>query len=123
MYENGQLNQVERFFANLTEKQIRRGVHRSTRELERGTLVLLRLRGASTAAERLRSWVAFSWRSEQFCNLNRQSRRKAIQNAHSRIFDSPFEPSHVRAVDSRVRSERLLRKALKNPYSAQIPGH
>lgn len=29
------INQVERFFADLTEKQIRRGVHRSTRELER----------------------------------------------------------------------------------------
>jgi transposase len=28
------VNQVERFFANLTEKQIRRGVHRSTAELE-----------------------------------------------------------------------------------------
>jgi transposase len=28
------LNPVERFFANLTEKQIRRGVHRSTAELE-----------------------------------------------------------------------------------------
>ena len=28
------LNQVERFFAELTEKQIRRGVHRSTYELE-----------------------------------------------------------------------------------------
>ena len=28
------LNQVERFFANLTEKQIRRGVHRSTAALE-----------------------------------------------------------------------------------------
>ena len=28
------LNQVERFFANLTEKQIRRGVHRSTGQLE-----------------------------------------------------------------------------------------
>ena len=28
------LNQVERFFALLTEKQIRRGVHRSTQELE-----------------------------------------------------------------------------------------
>lgn len=28
------LNQVERFFADLTEKQIRRGVHRSTQELE-----------------------------------------------------------------------------------------
>ena len=28
------LNQVERFFADLTEKQIRRGVHRSTAELE-----------------------------------------------------------------------------------------
>ena len=29
------LNQVERFFADLTDKQIRRGVHRSTVELER----------------------------------------------------------------------------------------
>ena len=29
------LNQVERFFADLTEKQIRRGIHRSTAELER----------------------------------------------------------------------------------------
>jgi len=29
------INQVERFFADLTEKQIRRGVHRSTRQLER----------------------------------------------------------------------------------------
>lgn len=28
------LNQVERFFAELTEKQIRRGIHRSTEELE-----------------------------------------------------------------------------------------
>lgn len=28
------INQVERFFADLTEKQIRRGVHRSTAELE-----------------------------------------------------------------------------------------
>ena len=29
------INQVERFFALLTDKQIRRGVHRSTRQLER----------------------------------------------------------------------------------------
>jgi transposase len=28
------INQIERFFANLTEKQIRRGVHRSTAELK-----------------------------------------------------------------------------------------
>jgi len=28
------INQVERFFANLTKKQIRRGIHRSTTELE-----------------------------------------------------------------------------------------
>jgi transposase len=28
------VNQIERFFADLTERQIRRGVHRSTRELE-----------------------------------------------------------------------------------------
>jgi hypothetical protein len=29
------INQVDRFFANLTEHQIRRGVHRSTRRLEK----------------------------------------------------------------------------------------
>jgi hypothetical protein len=29
------VNQVERFFATLTERQIRRGTHRSTVELER----------------------------------------------------------------------------------------
>ena len=28
------VNQVERFFADITDKQIRRGVHRSTQELE-----------------------------------------------------------------------------------------
>ena len=32
------LNQVERFFAELTDKQIRRGVHRSTGELERAII-------------------------------------------------------------------------------------
>ncbi len=32
------LNQAERFFALLTEKQLRRGVHRSTRELEEAIL-------------------------------------------------------------------------------------
>jgi transposase len=32
------VNQVERFFAELTRKQIRRGVHRSTRELEAAIL-------------------------------------------------------------------------------------
>ncbi len=32
------LNQVERFFALLTEKQLRRGIHRSTKELEQAIL-------------------------------------------------------------------------------------
>ena len=32
------LNQVERWFGLLTDKQIRRGVHRSTKELERTIL-------------------------------------------------------------------------------------
>ena len=35
------LNQVERFFALLTEKQLRRGVHRSTRELEQAILAYI----------------------------------------------------------------------------------
>ena len=35
------LNQVERFFALLTEKQLRRGVHRSTEELEEAERVFV----------------------------------------------------------------------------------
>ncbi len=35
------LNQVERFFALLTEKQLRRGVHRSTRDLEQAILAYI----------------------------------------------------------------------------------
>ena len=37
------LNQVERWFAALTEKQIRRGTHRSTRELEDAIRLYLKL--------------------------------------------------------------------------------
>lgn len=37
------LNQVERWFATLTEKQIRRGTHRSTRELEEAIRYYLRV--------------------------------------------------------------------------------
>lgn len=40
------LNQVERWFATLTDKQIRRGTHRSTRELERAIRDYLRLYNA-----------------------------------------------------------------------------
>ena len=35
------LNQVERFFALLTQKQLQRGVHRSTRELEKAILTYI----------------------------------------------------------------------------------
>lgn len=35
------INQVERFFADLTERQIRRGVHRSTCELERAIMAYI----------------------------------------------------------------------------------
>lgn len=40
------LNQVERWFATLTEKQIRRGTHRSTRELEQAIRDYLELNNA-----------------------------------------------------------------------------
>lgn len=40
------LNQVERWFATLTEKQIRRGTHRSTRELEQAIRDYLALHNA-----------------------------------------------------------------------------
>ena len=47
------LNQVERFFANLTDKQLRRGVHRSTRELEAAIRRLHRHRQRPPQALRL----------------------------------------------------------------------
>jgi transposase len=40
------LNQIERWFATLTEKQIRRGTHRSTRELEQAIRDYLELHNA-----------------------------------------------------------------------------
>lgn len=40
------LNQVERFFANLTEKKIRRGVHRSVDELEAAITAFLQKHNA-----------------------------------------------------------------------------
>lgn len=48
------LNQVERWFAALTEKQIRRGVHRTTRDLERAIEVYLE---ASNAQPRPFRWT------------------------------------------------------------------
>ena len=41
------INMVERFFAALTEKQIRRGVHRSTKKLEQAIRAYLRLHNES----------------------------------------------------------------------------
>ncbi|MDR0779891.1 MAG: IS630 family transposase, partial [Pseudomonadales bacterium] len=41
------LNQVERWFATLTEKQIRRGTHRSTQELERAIRQYLEINNAN----------------------------------------------------------------------------
>jgi transposase len=41
------LNQVERWFATLTEKQIRRGTHRSTRELEQAIRQYLEINNAN----------------------------------------------------------------------------
>jgi hypothetical protein len=40
------INQVERFFALLTEQQIRRGVHRSTKELEDAIMTYIETRNA-----------------------------------------------------------------------------
>jgi hypothetical protein len=37
------LNQVERWFAQLTERQIRRGTHRSTVELEQAIRIYLKI--------------------------------------------------------------------------------
>lgn len=40
------INQVERFFALLTEQQIRRGVHRSTKELEAAIIAYIEARNS-----------------------------------------------------------------------------
>jgi hypothetical protein len=44
------LNQVERFFATLTEKQIRRGVHRSVEELQAAIQSFLEKHNANAKA-------------------------------------------------------------------------
>ena len=43
------INQVERWFALLTEKQIRRGVHRSTRDLKAAIDAICRLQRSAEA--------------------------------------------------------------------------
>ena len=48
------VNQVERFFADITEKQIRRGVHRSTAELETAIRSYLDEGGAVPLVGRIR---------------------------------------------------------------------
>jgi hypothetical protein len=65
------LNQVERFFALLTEKQIRRGVHRSVEELEAAINAFLDQHNADPAPFR---WVKSAddilAAIERFCTYN-----------------------------------------------------
>ena len=67
------INQVERWFANLTEKQIRRGIHRSTRALEDAIRLYVKLNNENpkpfvwlkTADEILASIARFCLRTSE----------------------------------------------------------
>ena len=68
------LNQVERFFAKLTEKQIRRGVHRSAEELEAAITVFLDRHNAAPKPFRwLKSADDILAAIERFCTYNTAS--------------------------------------------------
>jgi hypothetical protein len=59
------INLVERFFALLTEKQIRRGIHRSTRELEQAIQHYLDIYNGPILSANL------SYRTLVSCNRNK----------------------------------------------------
>ncbi len=65
------LNQVERFFAKLTEKQIRRGVHRSVEQLEAAITAFLNNHNAAPKPFRwVKSADAILAAIERFCLYN-----------------------------------------------------
>jgi len=65
------LNQVERFFALLTDKQIRRGVHRSVGELEAAIKAFLDQHNADPTPFRwIRSADDILASIERFCRYN-----------------------------------------------------
>jgi transposase len=68
------LNQVERFFAKLTEKQIRRGVHRSVEELEAAITAYLDKHNTEPKPFRwVRSASGILAAIERFCIYNTSS--------------------------------------------------
>ncbi len=77
------INQVERFFAELTEKQIRRGAHRSTAELETAIQAYLKAANANpkpfkwtkSASEILASIQRFCVRTLQTAEIQHQIAR------------------------------------------------
>jgi hypothetical protein len=65
------LNQVEPFFAILTEKQVRRGVHRSVEELEAAITTLLHQHNADPKPfSRVKSADDILTAIERFCLYN-----------------------------------------------------
>ncbi len=70
------LNQVERWFAELTEKQLRRGVHRSTRELEEAIYSYMKV-----SNENLRPFKWTKTADEILANLARFCKR-TLESGH-----------------------------------------
>jgi hypothetical protein len=70
------INQVERFFALLTDKQIRRGVHRSTQQLEHDIRAFI---DAHNAYPRLFRWTKSAddilASVQRFCRRTQQAGR------------------------------------------------
>ena len=61
------INQVERFFALLTEQQIKRGVHRSTAELEKAINAYIKARNADPKPFRWTKSAGILASIERFC--------------------------------------------------------
>ncbi len=70
------LNQVERWFAELTQKQLRRGVHRSTRELEEAIYSYMKM-----SNENLRPFKWTKTADEILANLARFCNR-TLESGH-----------------------------------------
>ncbi len=98
------ISQVERFFANLTDKQIRRGVHRSTDELECSSGV--RTSRRATVRESASRREAMAYDVEQLLK-NAQTDFDAALNAAKTALNSapsPFMANLVRALANYNRS-------------------
>jgi transposase len=76
------LNMVERFFAEITERQIRRGVHRSERQLTRAILEYIEIRNEDRSPQDKCDRLL-----ENLPNISQKHRRTAIEVEKSRHTD------------------------------------